>query len=91
HGACEGDTLAFCDRGTRTERDCAACERICARDEEGFARCVDDPCRGLDYHGRCEGDVAVWCAEGNVPRRRDCAADGLSCGWVNDRIGFFCE
>lgn len=91
HGACDGDTLAFCDRGARIERDCAACGQVCARDEDGVARCADDPCEGLDYHGRCEGDVAVWCAEGNVPRSRDCAADGLSCGWVNDRIGFFCE
>lgn len=91
-GVCEGTTLAYCDteRGERTELDCAACGLACVRDAEGVARCAEDPCRDLDYLGRCEGEVAVWCDEG-VYRRRDCAADGLSCGWVSDRIGFYCE
>jgi len=44
---------------------------------------------GLDYYGRCEGDVAQYCKEGEY-RERNCGAEGLSCGWVNDDLGYWC-
>ncbi|MDH5492326.1 MAG: hypothetical protein OEY14_10265, partial [Myxococcales bacterium] len=57
--------------------------------ELGGAGCIDDPCSGIGYLGVCEGDVAVWC-DGGIVQREDCAASGLRCAYVDDRIGNYC-
>ncbi len=48
-----------------------------------------DACAGLDAEGRCEGDVAVWCERGGLTRR-DCGAEGSTCGYVAALEGYFC-
>ncbi|MCC7540465.1 MAG: hypothetical protein IT379_29885 [Deltaproteobacteria bacterium] len=48
-----------------------------------------DPCMGLDYLGVCEGATARWC-EGGQLKSRDCAREGLGCGWVDDTTGYYC-
>jgi hypothetical protein len=49
-----------------------------------------DACMGIDSHGRCEGEVAVWCGRDGRLRRRDCAAFGMVCDWVDPTIGYDC-
>jgi V8-like Glu-specific endopeptidase len=46
-----------------------------------------DPCGGLDYLGECQGSVARWC-DGDEIRSRECGREG--CGYVDDRIGYYC-
>ena len=44
----------------------------------------------MGYLGRCTEDgVAEWCSNGEL-RRRDCAAEGMACGFLNDETGYFC-
>lgn len=91
-GACDGEVARWCDRGAPRRRDCACEGAVCgaAPERGGAVDCLPDPCMGLDYLGRCEGEVAVWCDDGAL-RRRDCAARGLRCAWVDDETGFFCR
>jgi len=44
---------------------------------------------GLDYHGRCVDGRAEYCRDGEF-QSRNCAAEGLRCGWVNDELGNWC-
>lgn len=90
-GRCAGQRLSWCDQGVRLERDCQACGETCtAASDQGFI-CSTSACGDLDFLGRCEGDVAVWCNRDGVPERRDCAAMGQSCGYVDSEVGYFCE
>lgn len=51
---------------------------------------ITGPCEaGLDYAGRCNADQLVWC-EGGEQHEADCAANGQSCGWQNDAVGYNC-
>ncbi|MEM9492164.1 MAG: hypothetical protein AAGC55_23660 [Myxococcota bacterium] len=47
----------------------------------------DDGGAGL---GQCDGDVAQWCDSGEL-RSENCAAQGLSCGYIDDEIGYYCQ
>jgi MYXO-CTERM domain-containing protein len=47
-------------------------------------------CGSLDFQGACAGDVAVWCDDSGRLARRDCTLDAEACGFVNDRVGFYC-
>ncbi len=38
-------------------------------------------CGEIDYNGECQGDVSVWCEDGQLAVY-DCAADGMTCGWL---------
>ncbi|MGC6417791.1 MAG: hypothetical protein ACON3Z_11780, partial [Bradymonadia bacterium] len=49
-----------------------------------------EPCMGLDQLGRCNGGVSEWCGPDNALQRVNCAAMGQSCGWVDDRTGWYC-
>lgn len=49
-----------------------------------------DPCGGVTYQGHCEGDIAVWC-DGQQVHRDDCAANGLTCGFIDDQTGYYCR
>jgi murein DD-endopeptidase MepM/ murein hydrolase activator NlpD len=46
-------------------------------------------CGDVDYLGLCDGDLLVWCERGEL-MSHDCAADGKTCGWQDDRIGNNC-
>jgi hypothetical protein len=91
-GACDGDVLSWCDRSELRVRDCAACGgQLCVKvdDVVGFG-CVDDNCGDLDFRGECDGDVARWCSDGTI-ETEDCAAQGSSCGFIDDETGFYCR
>lgn len=92
-GGCDASGNArWCDRGVQRTRDCGACGQVCGRNPlvGNSYDCVDDPCMGLDYHGRCNGEIAEYCKEGEF-LSRDCGREGLSCGWVNDELGYWCQ
>ncbi len=90
-GACDGQTLSWCDRGERKQRDCAACgERCVLRDENQGYACVASDCGELTFEGRCNGGTAEWCTSEGTRDSRDCAADGRSCGYTGQQNGFFC-
>ena len=95
-GACDGDTLTWCDSssgaGVVRTRDCAACGgQACLLQDNvvGFA-CVDNPCGDLTFEGECDGTVARWCDD-HVVQTQDCADSGEVCGFVDDDTGFFCK
>ncbi len=56
----------------------------------GPAAPAADPCGGLDYLGECAGSVARWCDDGRV-QQFDCGGEGRTCGWIDDRIGHYCQ
>lgn len=91
YGQCDGEVLQWCNNGRVVERNCESCGERCilADDSLGFA-CVTSDCGDLDFQGRCDGEVAEWCNAEGKRESRDCAADGLQCGFINDEIGFFC-
>lgn len=91
-GACNGNTLTFCDGDVVRTRDCGACGgETCGLVDNvvGFA-CVADPCGGIDYLGQCDGNTARWCDEGTL-KELDCVAEGGTCGFVSDELGFYCQ
>jgi hypothetical protein len=91
-GACEDDLLVWCDAGTVRRRDCRDCGgQFCRQVDnvQGFA-CVDGTCGSLDYRGECVGDTARWCDNGSIAVL-DCAAEGSTCGFIDDDTGFFCR
>jgi hypothetical protein len=91
-GECRSNVLRWCDRGVLLERACSACGETCLpRENQGGFFCVESSCGDVDHLGKCEGSVAVWCnLEGSL-ERRDCAAFGESCGYIDDQIGWFCQ
>jgi hypothetical protein len=46
-------------------------------------------CGDLTYTGRCEGDALAWCEAGFV-KTYDCAANGKTCGYQDDAVGYNC-
>jgi hypothetical protein len=47
-------------------------------------------CGAIDYLGECQGDVAVWC-DGAALAQVDCRAQGTTCEWIDDQIGYYCR
>jgi hypothetical protein len=67
-------------------RDCGACGGdTCGLVDNvvGFA-CFADPC------GECDGNTARWCDEGTL-KELDCVAEGGTCGFVSDELGFYSQ
>jgi hypothetical protein len=105
-GQCQGDVARFCIGDELVETDCALFGEQCGfiNDVLGWyclpADGPPDPgpdplpepdnCDGIDYLGICDGDVAVWCANG-VLEFEDCAAFGVTCGYVDDATGYYCQ
>lgn len=58
--------------------------------EEPRSDTPTEPCMGLDQLGRCNGGVSEWCGPDSTLQRVNCAAMGQSCGWVDDRTGWYC-
>jgi hypothetical protein len=94
HGSCQGTVVHWCDDdGTASSFDCANIEKNCdwINDEKGY-NCVDGPaCGDLTYDGVCEGEVATWCTASGSIKTRDCAAEGLVCGWLDESYGYYCK
>jgi hypothetical protein len=91
-GVCDDAVLSWCDGDVVRVRDCAACGgQVCRRvdDAQGFA-CVYSQCGDLTFTGECVGDIARWCDNG-VVATEDCAAEGSSCGFIDDDTGFYCR
>lgn len=95
--ACPGEPPceASCDG-----RECGpdGCGGACGRCADGTAclpsegRCVD-ACVDVPEAGCCEGDLLRTCAVSPgdpVEIRRDCAAIGLRCGWLEDEAAYSC-
>ncbi|HEY1098956.1 MAG TPA: trypsin-like serine protease [Myxococcota bacterium] len=92
-GSCSGEVLTWCDGDVARTRDCAVCGgEVCGLVDnvQGYA-CLPDQCEGLTFEGECDGNVARWCNSNGVAEERDCAADGDTCGYVDDETGFFCK
>ncbi|MCA9547696.1 MAG: trypsin-like serine protease, partial [Myxococcales bacterium] len=89
-GACDGSVARWCENGVARARDCGACGQGCVVQDGLGAGCTEDPCAGLDYLGRCDGDQAVWCDDQGF-HTVDCGDQGASCGYVNDRVGYYCQ
>ena len=93
-GRCNGTIAEWCNEGTISQHDCSSDGLTCGyvNDQIGYY-CTEetqaDPCDGLDYLGRCNGDIAEWCENGEV-RQRDCASQGMTCGYTNDQTGYYC-
>lgn len=90
-GVCDGSVARWCDGVTLQEEDCADYGQRCEYVGPIFGYyCYDEEaCGGLDWTGTCEGDVVHWCQDGE-PSSYDCAADGQTCGYVEDEEGFNC-
>lgn len=92
-GVCKGNIAEWCEQGELKSRDCGQCGTVCDPYVSGagaYCAIPVDECEGLDFLGRCNGDVAEWCEEGRIATR-DCGDEGLSCGYVNDEVGYYCE
>jgi hypothetical protein len=46
-------------------------------------------CDALGYDGECRGETSVW-SDGGRCLVRDCAAEGRTCGWIADGVGWGC-
>jgi hypothetical protein len=81
-GACEGNTLVYCDGKTIHKVSCGAQGLACGyQADAGFYACLDpDPCGGLSYAGQCATGVVQWCEEGKI-QQLDCWANDMDCGW----------
>jgi hypothetical protein len=99
-GQCSGTVLTWCESGRLRQVDCASRGSRCGWENDGVGNnCLAqssgpapaaDACGGVDYLGYCTGDgTLVWC-DGGVLRSYDCAADGLSCQYVDDTTGNTC-
>ena len=72
-------------------RDCACGGELCGFDvAQGGAGCMPDACMGIDYLGECQGQTAVWCESGAL-QMVDCAAQGKTCGFIDDQTGYYCQ
>ncbi len=87
-GRCDGNSAVYCENGQRQTDDCTAAQDRCGETGGGF-RCLRD-CGDLDYQGRCAGNTAEWCNQNNQRQTRDCAAEGMTCRYVNDELGYYC-
>ena len=91
YGACDGDTLSWCDNGVVKTRDCLACDERCilAAPEQGFA-CVASDCGALDHLGQCDGNTSRWCDNFGQAAQEDCAAEGTTCEFLGQQLGNYC-
>jgi hypothetical protein len=92
YGRCDSEVLSWCDRGVVQRRDCGACGEECVEIDNavGF-NCRVNECGDLDYLGRCNGNVAEWCTREGMIETLDCAAQGDTCGWIDNEIGYYCR
>lgn len=94
NGHCEGNTLVYCeslDTGVVRRVDCPT-DQECTVGTDGLAECVvpgTTGCGTVSYQGYCDGDLAVWCQDAQLAER-DCAAEGKTCGYVDEQVGFYC-
>jgi hypothetical protein len=98
-GACDGNTLQWCEGGALKTYDCGATGKACGWESDAVGNnCVagevavpdDKPanaCGDVTYMGYCEGSTLIWCQEGEL-RSYDCGAQ--ACGWQNDTDGNNC-
>lgn len=89
-----GDAVEFCQNNELAMVDCSTSNQICgwSAANSGY-RCVargSDPCQGVDAYGLCDGTVSMWCAQGQL-RQFDCALCQMTCGLVNESIGYDCQ
>ncbi len=89
-GACDGQVARWCDNGIARARDCGSCGLSCTVQMGVGANCIDDPCVDLDYLGRCTGDTAEWCDDEGF-HSTDCSEQGASCGYIDRRVGYYCQ
>jgi len=92
-GMCDGPVAVWCTHdGRRRSANCADENQVCGwTDRDTGYYCLDhNNCGSLDFRGRCDGNVAEWCLRGDL-RRRDCAAEGGVCAYVNDDVGYYCS
>jgi len=91
YGACDGQALSWCDRGTLRTRPCDVCGERCvlASEAQGYA-CITSNCGGLSFEGECAGAVAQWCNSAGQREAVDCAASGRSCGYAGETQGYYC-
>ncbi len=89
-GACDGDTVVWCDGGALASLDCAAGGRICGwNDGQAFYDCVDPPvsaCGDVDAVGVCDGDLLSYCQDGGLVTQ----ACDWGCGWNADAAYYDC-
>ncbi len=87
-GACDGETLTWCDDDVVRARACDACSERCllTNEVEGFA-CVPSDCGSLDATGVCEGDVSLWCNEAAQREEEECAN---GCAFLGPFLGNYC-
>jgi hypothetical protein len=87
-GACDGETLTWCNDDVVTVRACDACGERCLLTSEvdGFA-CVPSDCGSLDETGVCDGDVSLWCNE-SAQREEEACEDG--CAYLGPVLGNYC-
>jgi len=46
---------------------------------------------GISYVGCCDGNVATWCEDGEL-KTYDCEANyGVTCGWYQDSLQYWCK
>ncbi len=90
-GACDDQTLTWCDAGTVKTRACDLCvERCLLLDPaQGFS-CVPTDCGELTYEGACDGAVAQWCDVMGQKHTQDCAELGQPCQYLGPESGYWC-
>lgn len=82
-GACEGNTVIWCESGLQST-DCSDVGGTCGfSDADGYYACLgtqqdEAACGDVTYHGLCEGEVLSWCEDGEI-YVVDCAAAGAHC------------
>lgn len=93
-GRCEGSEVVYCQsiESGVARFDCAP-DYECAV-VDGYADCRlpgSAGCGRVTYQGYCDGDESVYCDwEVTEVVRYDCGADGMTCGFVDDEIGYYC-
>ena len=93
HGTCDGDVVKWCDSGELKTTDCAETGNTCGwtGQQKGYYCVAPNACGDLTYEGKCEGTQALWCDENGESQSVDCSAQGLSCGYVDASVGYYCH
>ncbi len=97
-GACDGDTLSYCDAGSVRTMDCDSLGARCAwvgGVDDGYYDCVkgdgsppEEGCGALTGAGQCDGTVLSYCSSEGSKVVVECATSGAGCGWV-EASGFY--
>ena len=90
-GECNGEQARWCDGGEVEMLDCEDQGQICDffGPNTGYF-CMDEgSCGEVDYLGACHDQVSIWCDHGQR-QVLDCAEDGRTCQYVNNRVGYYC-